>query len=284
MSAERVHQDPPSESARIQRFLYGAAICTGVVAALVVLAIATVPFWIGVISHERERRFVEPYVAWTSENVLEPSDAALQAYVERVGRRVADAMDLHPDLEISFAVVRGSSANAATTLGGHIFVVEALMRELDTENGLAMVLAHEIAHAKNRDPLKSVGRGILIQLLLSSVSGGGVDVSSVADFGSDLMLNAYSRDQEAAADSTALIALYAVYGRAAGATQLFESLLDGAEGAAVPDVLSSHPNTEERIAALERMISRRRWTVGETTPYPAEIVEAMPATAVSSTP
>jgi len=55
-----------------------------------------------------------------------------------------------------------------------------------------VVLAHEIAHAKNRDPLLGAGRDILLQLLMSSLSGGGIDPSTV-DAGSNLMLNTYSR-------------------------------------------------------------------------------------------
>ena len=41
--------------------------------------------------------------------------------------------------------VQDPTVNAFATLGGHVFVFTGLVDSLDSENGLAMVLAHELA-------------------------------------------------------------------------------------------------------------------------------------------
>lgn len=145
------------------------------------------------------------------------------------------------------------------------------MREIDSENSLSMVLAHEIAHAKKRDPLLATGRGILLQIMISSASGGGGIDPTTTEVGSDLMLNIYSREQEEAADKLALAAVQARFGHVGGATQLFRLLQESGQNTDLPEVSMSHPDTENRIAYIEGMASEMGWSIREETPYPAEV-------------
>ena len=153
--------------------------------------------------------------------------------------------------------------------------VEQMVRDL-VEIGIAMVLAHEIAHAINRDPLSTAGRGILLQIMISSLSGsGGIDPSTTSELGFDLMLNLYSREQEEEADRIALLALYSQYGHVGGATDLFETLRDDYGDVEPPEFLSSHPETSDRIAMIRKMAQERGWGVEATNPYPEEVREAL---------
>ena len=45
-----------------------------------------------------------------------------------------------------------ATPNAFATLGGHIFITRGLLENVQSENGLAMVLAHEYAHIELRHP------------------------------------------------------------------------------------------------------------------------------------
>lgn len=273
---EYTHRISDEEAHRIQRFLYGVAIGTVLFVAIMIVAVMTAPRWIKVISHESERRFIAPHVEWVAEYLLEGGDPVLQEYVENLGRELAAVMDLPPELRLRFIVIEGSAVNAFTTLGGHIFVFDGLVRELDNENSLAMVLAHEIAHAKNRDPLSGASRGILLQILISAVrSNGGIDPRGGAETGLELLLNDYSRDQEEAADRLALIGLQRRYGHAGGATSLFEVLSSVYGGDEVPEILSSHPQVGDRIAAINALVAERGWESRATNPYPAEVLEAL---------
>jgi len=275
-----VHKVGEDEAARIQHFLYGVAIGTVLFVLLVVALVATAPMWVKLISHESERRLVAPHVQWIEAHMLERSEPVLQNYVGNLGGELAAGMDVPPDLQLRFIVVESTTVNAFTTLGGYVFVMEGLLHEIDDENSLAMVLAHEIAHAVNRDPLAGASRGLLLQVMVSSLRGnGGIDPSSTANMGLDLMLNAYSRDQEAAADRLALAALNHRYGHVGGATKAFEALRAVHGDDEPPEMLSSHPDIAGRIAALAALAAERGWTSGPDVPYPQDV-----QTALSSTP
>jgi predicted Zn-dependent protease len=274
--AEYTHKIDHDETERIRRFLVVLAIGTVVFAGLMITAIITLPQWVRIISHESERRFIEPHVGWVSEHILDEAEPVLQDYVSTLGHKLAGEMDLPPGLELQFMVVEGSMVNAFTTLGGYIYVVNGLLLELDNENSLAMVLAHEIAHAVNRDPLTATGRGILLQVMISSLSGGGnIDPSSTTEFGSEVMLNVYSREQEEAADRLAVTALQKTYGHVGGASRLFEILQEQYADTELPDFLSSHPAVESRISIIEQLSKQSNWDQQSVTLYPADVEKAL---------
>jgi predicted Zn-dependent protease len=268
--SEYVHQITPEETAHIERFMFLSAVSVAAFVVLTIAAIVTIDRWLVLISPASERRFIEPYVTWAHQHLLDPAEPALQAYVSGLAQQVSMEMDINKNLVLEIRVVKGDAVNAFTTLGGYIFVFEGLLLALDNENSLAMVLGHEIAHAVNRDPLLGTGRGMLLQLMLSSLSGGSVDPSTI-EFGSDLMLNTYSRDQEQAADLLALTALQRQYGHVGGATQLFAVLSEYGDEPQTTDILSSHPNPGARIDYLNVMTNEKGWVERTTQPYPAAI-------------
>lgn len=276
------HEIGTDESRRIQRFLYVVAAGTTAFALILLVAFLTADRWLLLISHESERRFVDRYVMLAKNQFLEPGDPVLQRYVEDLTRRIAARMHPPDDLNIRVHVVKGPP-NAAATLGGHIFVLEGLLRTLDSENSLAMVLAHELAHCINRDPLRSVGRGLLLDIALSSAGGGGLA-------GSQLLMRRYSREQEAAADRDALLALNAHYGHVGGATRLFEVLRPvdpksrpEARGP-MREVLSTHPAIDRRIEAIRASAAENGWPARGTRPYPEEVAAALGSADPSSRP
>ena len=275
-----VHRVSDEERERIRHFVRGGAVVTVLFVVFVIVAVVTARHWVTLISPGSERQFVRPHIAWLHRHMIDASDPVLQDYVARLGAELADDMGVRDDMELEFLVIDGSTINAFTTLGGYIFVFDGLVRELDDENGLAMVLAHEIAHATKRDPLAAASRGVLLQLMMSALSGNrGFDPASAGELGSELMLGIYSREQEEAADRIALEALYRRYGHVGGSTQLFETLRYYYGDEEIPEILSSHPDTADRIDALTRYADSRGWISGETDAYPPDvraIVSSMP--------
>ena len=69
----------------------------------------------------------------------------LNRYVSLVGTRVASKSD-RSALTWTFGVLASDSVNAFSAPGGYILVTEGLLRMLETEDELAAVLAHEVAH------------------------------------------------------------------------------------------------------------------------------------------
>jgi predicted Zn-dependent protease len=164
------------------------------------------------------------------------------------------------------------TVNAMATLGGNLVFYRGLLRKLESEDAVAMVLAHEIAHVRLRHPAAAMGRGVAVGLVVSAVSVGvgrslGGDAVQRAAV---LPLLKYSRDQERAADELALRALVKVYGHAGGAAEVFRVLADAVPGGeARMAILQTHPHGEERIARLQALARENGWPLdGPRMPLP----------------
>lgn len=272
-----VHTVDEAEAERIARFLRGAAICTVAAVLLVVAAVISADRWLpAVVSHDSERRFVEPYVSFADQAVPASGEEEVARYVEALGSRVAGFMDLPDDLRLTIRFVDMAEVNAFATLGGYVFVTEGLVKAVDNENSLAMVIAHEIAHVRNRDPLLSAGRGMMAGLLLTAISGHSSSPFGIGDLGTEVALNVYSRDQESRADAQALVAVQQVFGHVGGATRLFEIVKETEDLAGQRmELLSTHPDLQARIAGLNAMAAAQGWEQRSVQPYPAAIAERL---------
>lgn len=185
------------------------------------------------------------------------ADSAAQRYLAALAARVATASDLPADMVIEVHYVEGETVNAFATFGGHIIVYEGLWKLLDSENAAAMLLGHEIAHVKNRDPIRSASGALLVSLALGIL---GNDFR-IIDVGSILTALHFSREQEARADSDAAKAVFKLYGHLNGATDLFSRLQAVAARRREPPVfLATHPHLAERIVNLQRQATREGWT------------------------
>jgi len=289
VAADYVHQVSTDESRHIRRFTIWAAILTAATALTFFLFIIFADMWLKQISHSAERRFIQPYVEFFSSD--EPPDAEQlrwDSWLQGIADRVVESQGLPDDAVITIHYLPDDSVNAFATLGGHVFVFRGLIESLPDENSLAMVLAHEIAHVKNRDPIVSVGRAVAIQIFLSGVADVHNSPETVTDFGGDVVMGAYSRDQELAADDLALLSLYDVYGHAAGALAFFEwsaveeaAVRDALDEAGLDDVdtllgwLSTHPDSQDRLQRLSDQIAANGGQQRESVPYPGWVLEAL---------
>jgi beta-barrel assembly-enhancing protease len=141
--------------------------------------------------------------------------------------------------------------NAFATLGGHLVVTRGLYERMPSENALAMVLAHELAHLRGRDPISAVGGTASLAVLLALLGG---DAEQLLPHVAQAVQLGYSRRAERRADEAALAAVTARYGHAGGAAAVFE-VLAGYAGPlrdATPTLLSTHPADEERIERLRQ--------------------------------
>ena len=73
--------------------------------------------------------------------------AAESAELQRLAERIAAAMALDADMKLTLHYSDDLAVNAYATLGGHVVVHRGLIARVGSENALAAVLAHEIAHA-----------------------------------------------------------------------------------------------------------------------------------------
>jgi beta-barrel assembly-enhancing protease len=155
----------------------------------------------------------------------------------------------------SIQLIDEKSPNAFITPGGHIFVTSGLLNLVNSENALAMVIAHEMAHQIHRHPIRSLGRGMVIAMVAMIFTGvdGSEWASQILANTFNLGLLAYSREQEREADSTGLKLLVDYYGHSAGSRYFFSHMMQHEEKkqSKLSEYLSTHPNTEDRLSYLE---------------------------------
>lgn len=214
-------------------------------------------------SPETEARLyaLMPSSATAPQSDAPPQQLRLQAMVDSL-RTCAGLR-----LPARVALQKSEVPNAAVMPGGQIVVFSGLLDEVRSENGLAFVLAHELAHITNRDHLRGLGRGLVLFGVSAVLLGSDAGLTEILAPVGHLGAATYSRSREEAADAAALRTLNCRYGHAGGATEFFESMKGE------PDALTelshyaaSHPSMQSRIDALNAAIVASGMKRGPTTP------------------
>ena len=81
-------------------------------------------------------------------------DPQINDYLSALGYRLVSVSD-RPDLEFTFFVVRSNEINAFAAPGGYIGVNVGLINAMGSEDELAAVIAHEIAHVTQQHLLRA---------------------------------------------------------------------------------------------------------------------------------
>lgn len=156
--------------------------------------------------------------------------------------------------EVTVHVVKGGPVNAFT-LPGSILVFYSDLIDQATSTQVAGVLAHEIGHVVHYHPTKGLVRAYGMDLLIRLLSGGYSDVlSTFGTGGTALLAMRNGRAFEREADETGVRLLEKGGLRADGVSTFFEQMLKEKPGDAATEagIWSSHPPTQERIAATKR--------------------------------
>jgi len=192
-------------------------------------------------------------------------DPAVNAMVQRVGRRIAAVAEL-PGAQWEFVVFDSKQANAFCLPGGKVGIYTGILPITKDEAGLATVIGHEIAHAVARHGAERVSEGILLQ------TGGGLlgaSLSSADPRTQVLVMTAYgigakvgrelphSRGQESEADHIGLIYMArAGYDpeAAVGFWQRFADHSRSQGGGGTPAFLRTHPLDTVRIQQIQQWL------------------------------
>lgn len=200
--------------------------------------------------------------------------------VERVGRRIADATERYLRAnglgkEVSsyaweFNLVEDKEVNAFCMPGGKIVVYTGLMKLVGSDDELAVVLGHEVAHAvakhsnerMSQQMVAQAGAAVVgfataqrsaaIQSAASGVYGLGAQYGALLPF---------SRKHESEADYMGL-ALMAMAGYDPAAAPAFWRKMSAKGGSKTPELLSTHPSDSTRIAAIEKVLPEIRTKYG----------------------
>jgi predicted Zn-dependent protease len=150
--------------------------------------------------------------------------------------------------------------------GGYVVVNTGLIRAADSAEEVAGVLAHEVQHVERRHTLKnmlhSLGFHALMALALGDISG--TALGNVATTLSELK---FGRDLESEADTLGLKALKKAGIAPQGMVSFFAKLAKQEKDAAPPALLSTHPASDERMQALNKLVQEQGTWPSTPLPY-----------------
>lgn len=198
------------------------------------------------------------------------TNAANTAMVERVGKRLANAVETYlrnngyaseiSQYQWEFNLVQNNEANAFCLPGGKIVVYEGLLPYTKTEAALAIVLGHEIAHAVAKHSAEQLSKqykqSLGTQVASSILGAAGVSSSTiqlgqmVAQYGFKFQNLKYSRSNESEADHMGLIFAAMAGYDPREAIPFWQRMSSGSNNQ--DDLLSDHPSDAKRIAALQQ--------------------------------
>ena len=196
---------------------------------------------------------------------IEETNLEMQDYLGGLIEKIVQAMNLPKVMKIHVHYVEDETKNAFATLGGHLFVHKGLLSQLSNENTITMLLAHEVAHIKHRDPIRSLGQELAISSGMALLLGKS-DIRLLGKSGLYTNLK-FSREMELSCDREAVNALVAIYGHANGASELFHVLASLTEDELIqePDFFVTHPQSENRIAEITALVTKAKWSTSEET-------------------
>jgi predicted Zn-dependent protease len=217
---------------------------------------------------EMDQMALQEYTSFldTSKVITGTSDAAL---VQKVGQKIATAVTQYcnehgfqsrvANYKWEFHLVQSKEANAWCMPGGKVVVYSGILSITQDENGLAVVLGHEISHA-----IAQHGNERMSDMMIVQAGGMALDVAlqkqpaqtqSIFNeaYGVGTQVGAilpFSRNQESEADEMGLCWI-AMAGYNPNVAIPFWQRMMQMGGAQPPEFLSDHPSDVNRVANLK---------------------------------
>jgi len=197
----------------------------------------------------------------------------LTRYINEIGNVVALSSDRPVTYSgYHFAILDTDEANAFACPGGTILVTRGMLQRTKNEDELAAVLAHEVGHVNHKDGVNSIQQARWIQVIatigtaaVKTLSKGDLDkltdlfTGSVGDVVKTIVVNGYSRDQELAADQSALVFLHRAGYDPFALTSYLGRLAKEQTGGASAGFFSTHPGMDKRLAASQAYLDQQNW-------------------------
>ncbi|AMJ66275.1 M48 family metallopeptidase [Hymenobacter sp. PAMC 26628] len=210
------------------------------------------------------------YRTFITENKLS-TDAANAAMVKRVGQRIQHAVEQYvaqnnmqgqlDGYQWEFNLVDNKEVNAWCMPGGKVVVYTGILPLTRDENGLAVVLGHEISHAVARHGAERMSDQLVTQglstALSTALSQNPTQTKSLfmqaVGVGSQVGMLKFSRTQESEADHLGLIFMAMAGYDPRGALPFWQRMAAQSQNN-TPEFLSDHPADATRIADIERLL------------------------------
>ncbi|MCL2175068.1 MAG: M48 family metalloprotease [Treponema sp.] len=173
------------------------------------------------------------------------------------------------------AILDSNEINAFATSGGHIFITRGLINATGSEDALAGVIAHEVAHIQLMHGIKAIKNSRITQALLvtgTATAGAatGMNVTQLTEVFNETigeivqtMVNSgYSQSQEFEADNTAMALMASAGYNPNGLITMLRALSNVQKSGS--GFGKTHPTPQRRITNAERTVVNHTRNVTDT--------------------
>jgi len=189
------------------------------------------------------------------------TDPVVVEYINRIGQNLVKNSDAKVPFTIK--VLDTDEINAMALPGGFFYVNSGLILACDSEDELAGVMAHEIAHvaahhaAREMTKLNYMQLGQIPLIIFTQGTWTGYGIYEASQLAIPLTFLQFSREYEAEADYLGIQYMYKAGYDPQGMVSIFEKLaaLEKHKPGALSKAFSDHPATPDRIAAVENEIA-----------------------------
>jgi len=184
-------------------------------------------------------------------------DLNQNSLITEIGNKLAKASEIK-EMEFHFRILKEDGPNAFSIPGGYIYVTYDLFDYIQSDDELAGILAHEIAHIIHNHALKQTRDNTKYSLLtiLAVLLTREPDVAVLGKLTTITFLNQYRREYEEEADLTATELLIKTGYNPVGFLTFLERLYT--REMFKPElnlgIFQTHPDTENRINYVKDML------------------------------
>ncbi|MDM1556506.1 M48 family metallopeptidase [Chryseobacterium indologenes] len=178
---------------------------------------------------------------------------AAERYYQSIGR----SADL-ANYSWEFALLQSNELNAWCMPGGKVAVYTGILPITKDDNGLAVVMGHEVSHALAGHGNERISQAMMAQYG-GAILGGAISnaqwasvFQKVYPIGSQVALLKYGRGQESEADEMGLYLMSMAGYDPRAAIPFWNRMESASSGARQPEFLSTHPSPETRISDINK--------------------------------
>ena len=242
---------------------------------LVCLLVLPNPVWAEELTLAKERELGERAVQQVLAQVKLVTDPDCVSYVRDLGEKLAKKLD-DQRFNFKFYLAEPAEMNAMALPGGYVFMYRGLITKLETEDELAGVMAHEMAHVhyrhiaermKQASPLSLAAlAGMVAGVALGALAGApeiGQAVAMGAVAGAQSAFLSFSREDELQADyfGYKLMTSLGYKGEDMARTFIRMWQMERTMYASPPAYLLTHPTSPRRMEAIQNMARRHQTLV-----------------------
>jgi len=217
------------------------------------------------ISIQEEDKLAREFMKYITGRYELITDPMITQYVNKIGQKLLSAMPPQP-FAYHFYVIKEDVYNAFAIPAGHIFIHSGLLAAMESEDELAGILGHEIAHVVSRHLSQRIERskkidlatmaGMVAGVFLGVATGDPTAMQALtigsAAAGQTASLS-YSRDDESQADQLGLIYItnagYNPQGLLTALKRIRSKQWFGSQQ--IPTYMLTHPATEDRMVWID---------------------------------